>query len=56
MLTTRFTQLIGCSVPIQQTPIGGLANADLVAARKAYFKMVTVFVSPPSCSVAMRTK
>ncbi len=32
MLTTRFTQLIGCSVPIQQAPIGGLANADLAAA------------------------
>jgi nitronate monooxygenase len=32
MLTTRFTELIGCSVPIQQAPIGGLANAELVAA------------------------
>src|SRR5688572_2444783 len=32
MAATRFTQLIGCSVPIQQAPIGGLANAELAAA------------------------
>jgi len=31
MLATRFTQLVGCSIPIQQAPIGGLANADLAA-------------------------
>ena len=32
MLTTRFTQLVGCSVPIQQAGMGGLANPSLAAA------------------------
>ena len=32
VLTTRFTQLVGCSVPIQQAAIGGLANPTLAAA------------------------
>jgi nitronate monooxygenase len=32
MLTTRFTQLVGCSVPIQQAGMGGLANPRLAAA------------------------
>jgi NAD(P)H-dependent flavin oxidoreductase YrpB (nitropropane dioxygenase family) len=32
MLTTRFTQLVGCSVPIQQAGMGRLANPRLAAA------------------------
>src|SRR4051812_43144823 len=32
MLATRFTELVGCSVPIQQAPIGGAARPPLVAA------------------------
>ncbi len=32
MLTTRFTQLVGCSVPIQQAAIGSLSNPLLAAA------------------------
>src|SRR5258705_6819513 len=31
MLTTRFTQLVGCSVPIQQAAIGSLSNPLLAA-------------------------
>ncbi|MEZ4863678.1 MAG: nitronate monooxygenase [Caldilineaceae bacterium] len=32
MITTRFTDLIGCSVPIQQAAIGGLATPALATA------------------------
>jgi nitronate monooxygenase len=32
MLSTRFTDLVGCTVPIQQAPIGGCANPRLAAA------------------------
>jgi nitronate monooxygenase len=32
MITTRFTELLGCSVPIQQAAIGGLATPALAAA------------------------
>ena len=32
MLTTRFTQLVGCTVPIQQAPIGSCASPRLGAA------------------------
>jgi nitronate monooxygenase len=31
MLTTRFTALVGCAVPIQQAPIGGCATPRLAA-------------------------
>lgn len=31
MLTTRFTQLVGCAVPIQQAGMGGVAGAGLAA-------------------------
>ncbi len=31
MLTTRFTQLVGCSVPLQQAGMGGVAGAGLAA-------------------------
>ena len=32
MLRTRFTELVGCTVPIQQAPIGGCASPRLAAA------------------------
>jgi NAD(P)H-dependent flavin oxidoreductase YrpB (nitropropane dioxygenase family) len=32
MLTTRFTELVGCTVPIQQAGMGSLANPRLAAA------------------------
>ncbi len=32
MLNTRFTELVGCSVPIQQAGLGALANKQLAAA------------------------
>src|SRR5712692_6075491 len=32
MLTTRFTELVGCSVPIQQAGMGGVATPPLAAA------------------------
>lgn len=32
MLTTRFTELVGCAVPIQQAPIGGCATPRLAGA------------------------
>lgn len=32
MLTTRFTRLVGCTVPIQQAGMGAIANANLAAA------------------------
>ncbi|OLC30842.1 MAG: hypothetical protein AUH31_03940 [Armatimonadetes bacterium 13_1_40CM_64_14] len=32
VLNTRFTELVGCSIPIQQAGMGGLANPQLAAA------------------------
>ena len=32
MLTTRFTRLIGCDVPIQQAGMGGVGTAELASA------------------------
>jgi NAD(P)H-dependent flavin oxidoreductase YrpB (nitropropane dioxygenase family) len=32
MLATRFTALLGCSIPIQQAAMGGIATPELVAA------------------------
>jgi NAD(P)H-dependent flavin oxidoreductase YrpB (nitropropane dioxygenase family) len=32
MLSTRFTKLVGCTVPLQQAGMGGVATAELVAA------------------------
>ncbi len=32
MLRTKFTELVGCTVPIQQAPIGSLSNPGLAAA------------------------
>ncbi len=50
MLTTRFTQLIGCSVPIQQAAIGSLANPRLAAAvsNAGGLGMVAVYGLPPA--------
>ena len=31
-MQTRFTRLVGCSVPIQQAPMGAISSPDLVAA------------------------
>src|SRR5438045_952902 len=32
MLTTRFTRLVGCSAPLQQAGMGGVATWELAAA------------------------
>jgi len=32
MLTTRFTELVGCKLPLQQAGMGGVATAELAAA------------------------
>ena len=32
MLTTRFTELVGCTVPIQQAGMGAVSPPELVAA------------------------
>ncbi|MDP9209673.1 MAG: nitronate monooxygenase [Actinomycetota bacterium] len=32
MLSTPFTELLGCSVPLQQAPMGGVTSPELVAA------------------------
>ncbi|MBL8796292.1 MAG: nitronate monooxygenase, partial [Planctomycetia bacterium] len=32
MLKTRFTELVGCSIPLQQAGMGGVAQRDLAAA------------------------
>lgn len=32
MLTTRFTELVGCDIPLQQAGMGGVATADLAEA------------------------
>ena len=31
-METRFTQLVGCSVPIQQAPMGAISSPDLAVA------------------------
>src|SRR5438874_1071294 len=32
MLTTRFTELVGCAIPLQQAGMGGVATAELAIA------------------------
>jgi nitronate monooxygenase len=32
VLTTAFTELLGCRVPLQQAPMGGVTTPELVAA------------------------
>lgn len=48
MLTTRFTELVECSVPIQQAAIGGLATPGLAAAvaEAGGLGMVAVYFRP----------
>jgi nitronate monooxygenase len=54
MLRTRFTDLVGCTVPIQQAPIGGCASPRLAAAVTAAggLGMVSVTGDPPDIVAA----
>src|SRR5215207_10883797 len=54
MLSTRFTDLVGCTVPIQQAPIGGCANPHLAAAvaDAGGLGMVSVTGDPPDVVAA----
>ena len=54
MLSTRFTQLVGCTVPIQQAPIGGCASPRLAAAvaEAGGLGMVSVTGDPPEIVAA----
>jgi nitronate monooxygenase len=54
MLTTRFTELIGCTVPLQQAPIGGCASPRLAAAvaEAGGLGMVSVTGNPPEIVAA----
>lgn len=58
MLTTRFTELVGCSVPIQQAGMGSFANPSLAAtvANAGGLGMVSVYGlygGPPENVAAM---
>jgi len=50
LLTTRFTQLVGCSAPIQQAAIGSLSNPPLAAAvsNAGGLGMMAVYGAPPA--------
>jgi len=54
MLTTRFTDLVGCTVPIQQAPIGGCASPRLAAAvaESGGLGMVSLTGDPPDVVAA----
>jgi nitronate monooxygenase len=54
MLRTRFTDLVGCTVPIQQAPIGGCASPRLAAAvaEVGGLGMVSVTGDPPDVVAA----
>ncbi len=54
MLRTRFTELAGCTVPIQQAPIGGCASPRLAAAvaEAGGLGMVSVTGDPPDVVAA----
>ena len=54
MLTTRFTDLVGCTVPIQQAPIGGCASPRLAAAvaEAGGLGMVSLTGDPPEVVAA----
>src|SRR5215207_7326674 len=54
MLSTRFTDLVGCTVPIQQAPIGGCASPRLAAAvaEAGGLGMVSVTGDPPEIVAA----
>lgn len=53
MLTTRFTELVGCSVPIQQSPMGSFARPRLASAVSAAggLGMIVVTGAPPDTVV-----
>jgi len=55
MLATRFTELIGCTIPIQQAAIGGLANPRLAAAvsNAGGLGMATVYGMPAASAAAL---
>ena len=54
MLSTRFTELVGCTIPIQQAPIGGCASPRLAAAvaKAGGLGMVSVTGDPPDVVAA----
>src|SRR5919107_3695570 len=54
MLSTSFTDLVGCTVPIQQAPIGGCASPRLAAAvaEAGGLGMVSVTGDPPEIVAA----
>ena len=54
MLKTRFTELVGCAVPIQQAGMGSFANPLLAAAATAGGGqgMVSVYGDPPDLIAA----
>ncbi len=54
MLTTRFTELLGCRVPIQQAPMGAFANPVLASAvsNAGGHGMVTITGNPPDVITA----
>jgi nitronate monooxygenase len=54
MLSTRFTDLVGCTVPIQQAPIGGCASPRLAAAvaEAGGLGMVSLTGDPPEVVAA----
>jgi nitronate monooxygenase len=54
MLSTRFTDLVGCTVPIQQAPIGGCASPWLAAAvaEAGGLGMVSLTGDPPEVVAA----
>ena len=58
MLTTRFTELVGCSIPIQQAGMGGLANPHLAAAvaNAGAQGMVSVAGLPPDLLASILDK
>ena len=52
MLTTAFTRLVGCTVPIQQAGMGGVATPELaVAAAADKCRVVEFFYDEPDGSL-----
>jgi NAD(P)H-dependent flavin oxidoreductase YrpB (nitropropane dioxygenase family) len=58
MLATRFTELVGCAIPIQQAPMGTLAGPRLAAAvaDAGGLGMVVVTGEPPEMVVKLLDK
>ncbi len=58
MLNTWFTEFVGCSIPIQQAGMGGLANPQLAAAvaNAGAQGMVSVAGLPPDLLAAILDK